>query len=208
VNNGLLAVKDDAYCETLSKIRLAALNHSYEVTINEALKKGVENFMSANDLQIGGKHYQSSIQHWDYVVANDLDYFQAQITKYVTRWKKKNGIQDLEKALHFLEKYLELNFPNRQLRIDKELAEKQTETFQELNEMARGTGVPDHLKEFVPTERQKEVAAKFEDLRLKQEEALSPMLHKFLKDSGEPLPQGYVNQDLPYTSGPHTTDRN
>lgn len=64
--------------------------------------------MSANDRQIGGDHYRSKIQHWDYVVANDLDYFQAQVTKYVTRWKNKNGIQDLLKAQHFLEKYIEI----------------------------------------------------------------------------------------------------
>lgn len=63
---------------------------------------------SANDRQVGGQHYQSPIQHWDYVVANNLDYFQGQITKYVTRWRNKNGVQDLEKARHFLDKYIEL----------------------------------------------------------------------------------------------------
>jgi Protein of unknwon function (DUF3310) len=63
--------------------------------------------MSANNVQVGGSHYKSNIQHWDYVIANDLDYFQAQITKYVTRWKKKNGVQDLLKARHFLDKYIE-----------------------------------------------------------------------------------------------------
>jgi hypothetical protein len=62
----------------------------------------------ANERQVGGGHYATPIQHWDYVVANDLDYFQGQITKYVTRWKRKNGVQDLEKAKHFLEKYLEI----------------------------------------------------------------------------------------------------
>lgn len=62
----------------------------------------------ANKYQVGGEHYKSKIQHWDYVVANDLDYFQAQITKYVTRWRKKAGITDLEKGLHFLEKYIEV----------------------------------------------------------------------------------------------------
>jgi hypothetical protein len=62
----------------------------------------------ANDTQVAGNHYLTQIQHWDYVIANDLDYFQGQITKYVTRWKKKNGITDLRKAQHFLEKYIEL----------------------------------------------------------------------------------------------------
>ena len=64
--------------------------------------------MSANDKQVAGSHYRSAIQHWDYVVANQLDYFQGQITKYVTRWKHKNGVTDLYKAQHFLEKYIEV----------------------------------------------------------------------------------------------------
>ena len=64
--------------------------------------------MSANEKQVAGQHYRATIQHWDYVVANDLDYFQGQITKYVTRWKKKNGLTDLLKAQHFLEKYIEV----------------------------------------------------------------------------------------------------
>lgn len=63
---------------------------------------------SANSRQVGGEHYQSPIQHWDFVAANGLDYFQGQITKYVCRWRYKNGVQDLEKARHFLEKYIEL----------------------------------------------------------------------------------------------------
>jgi hypothetical protein len=71
--------------------------------------------MSANDIQVGGKHYQAPIQHWDWVLANDLDYFQGQITKYVARWKKKGGMADLLKAKHFLEKYIEVNQPKPKL---------------------------------------------------------------------------------------------
>ena len=69
-----------------------------------------ERIMSkANERQVGGGHYQKQrIQHWDVVAANDLDYFQGQITKYVMRWKDKNGLQDLEKAKHFLDKYIEV----------------------------------------------------------------------------------------------------
>ncbi len=62
----------------------------------------------ANEMQVGGGHYKSEIQHWDYVWANNLDYFQGQITKYVTRHKEKNGLEDLQKARHFLDKYMEL----------------------------------------------------------------------------------------------------
>ena len=62
----------------------------------------------ANDRQVSGEHYNIPMQHWDFVYANGLDYFQGQITKYVVRWKMKNGVEDLKKAQHFLEKYIEL----------------------------------------------------------------------------------------------------
>lgn len=63
---------------------------------------------SANERQVGGEHYATPIQHWDFAAANHYDYFQGQITKYVDRWRRKNGIQDLEKAAHFLQKYIEV----------------------------------------------------------------------------------------------------
>lgn len=63
---------------------------------------------NANRRQVAGSHYGlGARQHWDLVVEFDLDYFQGQITKYVMRWDKKNGMIDLEKAAHFLEKYIE-----------------------------------------------------------------------------------------------------
>jgi len=64
--------------------------------------------MTSNTRQVGGKHYAAEIQHWDFAASQDFDYFQGQITKYVTRWKKKGGLDDLLKAQHFLEKYIEL----------------------------------------------------------------------------------------------------
>ena len=64
--------------------------------------------MPANDKQVGGDHYKNKVQHWDWAASNDLDYFQGSITKYVARWKNKNGLEDLKKAQHFLEKYIEM----------------------------------------------------------------------------------------------------
>lgn len=65
--------------------------------------------MSANDRQVAGSHYGGGAhQHWDIVVEHSLNYFEGQITKYVMRCRKKNGKQDLEKAKHFIEKYLEV----------------------------------------------------------------------------------------------------
>ena len=57
--------------------------------------------------QVGGKHYSKyPIQPWRYIQANKLDYMQGSIVSYVTRWKDKGGIEDLEKAVHFLEEMI------------------------------------------------------------------------------------------------------
>jgi hypothetical protein len=61
-----------------------------------------------NETQIGGEHYKKCpIQPWDYTIANNLDYFQGSIIKYVTRWRDKGWVDDLYKARHFLDKYIE-----------------------------------------------------------------------------------------------------
>lgn len=62
----------------------------------------------ANKIQIGGEHYKKGgEEHWDRVIRLRLNYFQAQITKYIERAPLKNGKQDVEKARHFCEKYIE-----------------------------------------------------------------------------------------------------
>ncbi len=56
------------------------------------------------DVQIGGDHYKSmAIQPMEYSMANKLDSFQHTIIKYVTRFRGKGGIQDLEKAKHCID---------------------------------------------------------------------------------------------------------
>ena len=64
--------------------------------------------MTANQRQVGGSHYAAKHQHWDIVVEHDLNYFEGQITKYVMRCRKKNGLEDLQKAHHFIEKYMQV----------------------------------------------------------------------------------------------------
>jgi hypothetical protein len=68
----------------------------------------------ANSRQIGGSHYKKmGIEHWDYILANNIPYMEAQIIKYVSRWRDKNGFQDLEKARHFLDKLMQWEQSNQ-----------------------------------------------------------------------------------------------
>ena len=65
--------------------------------------------MSALDKQVDGNHYKDKgIQPIIYIHANNLGFCEANVVKYVTRWKDKNGIKDLEKAKHYLELLIEL----------------------------------------------------------------------------------------------------
>lgn len=65
--------------------------------------------MSALSKQVGGDHYKSKkIQPVEYIHANNLDFFQGNVVKYVTRWREKGGLDDLDKAKHYLELYIEL----------------------------------------------------------------------------------------------------
>jgi hypothetical protein len=62
----------------------------------------------ANAVQVGGDHYKGkAIQPWDYIIGNNLGYLEGNIIKYVSRWKDKNGLQDLKKAQHYLQKLIE-----------------------------------------------------------------------------------------------------
>ncbi|QIG74933.1 DUF3310 domain-containing protein [Rhizobium phage RHph_I72] len=54
--------------------------------------------------QVGGTHYAAAYQHWDWAVDTGLDYMEGNASAYVTRFKKKGGIIDLEKAVSYMEK--------------------------------------------------------------------------------------------------------
>lgn len=64
----------------------------------------------ANKTQVGGSHYKlGGEEHWDRVWRmSGHGYFVGCITKYVERYRSKNGLEDLYKARHFLDKLIEL----------------------------------------------------------------------------------------------------
>jgi hypothetical protein len=65
---------------------------------------------TANSRQPGGDHYmKKAIQPWDFISSNDIGFLEGNVIKYVSRWKDKGGVQDLEKAKHYLEKLIEVN---------------------------------------------------------------------------------------------------
>ena len=56
------------------------------------------------DKQIGGSHSKSfHIQPYEFISKNNLSFFQGNVIKYVCRYLNKNGIEDLEKIIHYCE---------------------------------------------------------------------------------------------------------
>jgi hypothetical protein len=64
--------------------------------------------MSAWDNQIGGDHYKHmTIQPTEYCEANNLSFIEGCVIKYISRWRSKNGVDDLRKAKHYIELLIE-----------------------------------------------------------------------------------------------------
>lgn len=67
-----------------------------------------ETEQSALDVQIGGDHYKKlKIQPMEYSMANGLDACQHTAIKYITRFRDKGGVDDLEKAKHVIDMLIE-----------------------------------------------------------------------------------------------------
>lgn len=68
-----------------------------------------QNPYPAINTQEGGDHYKSmKIQPVEYIHANNIGYCEGAVIKYVSRWKRKGGIEDLRKAKHFIDLLIEL----------------------------------------------------------------------------------------------------
>ena len=73
--------------------------------------------MTANNFQVGGDLYsKNAIQPWDYIVANELGYLEGNIVKYITRWRDKGGIQDIDKVIHYAQKLKEVELKKEEVK--------------------------------------------------------------------------------------------
>lgn len=71
------------------------------------MEKGVKSDVLKNSP--GGDHYKGfAIEPIEYIEANNLGFSEANVVKYVTRWRKKNGVEDLRKARFYIDRLIEL----------------------------------------------------------------------------------------------------
>ncbi len=68
--------------------------------------------MSALEFQVGGNHYKDfAIQPLEYIHKNGLNFAAGNIVKYISRFDKKNGLEDLQKAKHYIDFMIEMYKP-------------------------------------------------------------------------------------------------
>ena len=66
---------------------------------------------SALSAQEGGNHYKSMvIQPVEFITKNSIPYLEGNVIKYVSRHAAKNGIEDIKKAIHYLQLIAELQY--------------------------------------------------------------------------------------------------
>ena len=83
------------------------------IPVSEQTMKELNEMVGALSKQVAGDHYKDQpIQPVEYIHANAIGYFEGNVIKYVSRWRKKNGIADLEKAKHYIELLIELETRN------------------------------------------------------------------------------------------------
>ncbi len=66
----------------------------------------------ALDTQVGGSHYADRmIQPIEFILENELGYCEGNVIKYVTRHRDKGGVEDLKKAIHYLQLLIAQEYP-------------------------------------------------------------------------------------------------
>ena len=66
--------------------------------------------------QVGGTHYSDlAIESIDFITANNLGFCEGNVIKYISRWKVKNGIEDLEKARWYIDFLIEVENGSKRL---------------------------------------------------------------------------------------------
>ena len=75
--------------------------HADDLTLikNEALESKPYNPLKAQE---GGGHYKNrGTQPLEYTMKNNLSFCEGNVVKYISRYKSKNGIEDLAKVIHY-----------------------------------------------------------------------------------------------------------
>lgn len=109
IGKGIESVK--VYKET-DGIRKNLFDWDRELTVSneDFLDKVYQKLLTYDSLEVGGDHYQTAIQPWDFIYANHIPFDESCIIKYACRHKKKGGAEDVEKIISYAKHILKTQY--------------------------------------------------------------------------------------------------
>ena len=101
-------------CEYVTTIPKAEVDKAWQDYIDQTKDRiaftEAKTKLSAFDTQVGGDHYKkqgASMQPWAIIDAWGLDFYAGNVLKYILRHQYKDGVEDLKKARHYLDRMIE-----------------------------------------------------------------------------------------------------
>ena len=101
---GLVGVVNNVTDHCVGIVGHMYLMDASDVGLLETSDQRTEESQTYNPLiaQEGGGHYKNrGIQPLEYTMKNNLSFCEGNVVKYISRYKSKNGIEDLAKVIHY-----------------------------------------------------------------------------------------------------------
>jgi hypothetical protein len=78
-------------------------------------REAIDAQQSALAVQPGGSHYKSYvIQPVEFITLNKVPFIEGNVIKYIMRHRQKNGLEDLQKARHYIDLLIEIEYSAKQ----------------------------------------------------------------------------------------------
>ena len=98
-------------CATCAVTEISIIPSNFKSVLSPwtAVEQGPAPIKRALATQVGGAHYKDmEIQPVEFITKNGLGFLEGCVIKRVCRWKAKDGVQDLRKAIHEIELLIEM----------------------------------------------------------------------------------------------------
>lgn len=107
LTNGKVYKSEYVGADWIKVINNAGDLRTYPLNIFRKLTKQEEEKLGLYNDKIKPTYYGRGIDVIEFCLRNNLTFMQGNVIKYVTRYKKKNGIEDLEKAKEYIDRLIE-----------------------------------------------------------------------------------------------------
>lgn len=81
-----------------------------DVNFNKLAEEQEQDLENNENIEVGGNHYQTAIQPWDFIYANHIPFDEGCIIKYACKHTKKGGAEDVKKIISYAKHILKTQY--------------------------------------------------------------------------------------------------